>query len=242
LNRSITISGAGPAGLAAAISLAHAGWRVAVLERHAHVGLRFHGDFQGIENWTGDRDALEELATYGIRSELGQVPFREATYFSPGGREYTFRSEAPWFYLVRRGTDEGTLDFALRSQALAEGVQIQFNTTGRHLPEGGIVAEGPRRADAVAVGHVFETDLADGAFCAVADNLAPKGYAYLLIHRGRGTVATCLFRDFHMEKAYLARTVDFFQAKAGLRMRNPRFFGGSGNLLFPPVGRRARLL
>lgn len=53
--------GAGPAGLACAIALARRGRRVVVREWHDTVGHRFHGDFQGIENWTGTEDAFEEL-------------------------------------------------------------------------------------------------------------------------------------------------------------------------------------
>lgn len=33
----------------------------------------------------------------------------------------------------------------------------------------------------------------------LSDELAPKGYSYLLIHSGRGTVASCLFEDYHRD-------------------------------------------
>jgi flavin-dependent dehydrogenase len=41
---------AGPAGLAAALTLARAGVLTVVHEIRHDVGARFHGDFQGIEN------------------------------------------------------------------------------------------------------------------------------------------------------------------------------------------------
>ncbi len=62
----IEISGAGPAGLAAALTVTAAGQRARVYERRSDVGGRFHGDFQGLENWTTDIDVLEELASLGI--------------------------------------------------------------------------------------------------------------------------------------------------------------------------------
>jgi flavin-dependent dehydrogenase len=57
----------------------------------------------------------------------------------------------------------------------------------------------------------------------------PVYESYLLVNDGCGTVATCLFRDFHRERHYLERTVEFFREHAGLRWRTARRFGGSGN-------------
>jgi 2-polyprenyl-6-methoxyphenol hydroxylase-like FAD-dependent oxidoreductase len=45
----VSISGAGPAGLAAAMTLARAGVPTVVHEFRHDVGARFHGDFQGRE-------------------------------------------------------------------------------------------------------------------------------------------------------------------------------------------------
>lgn len=57
----IEISGAGPAGLAAALAITAAGLHALVYEKRPVVGSRFHGDFQGLENWTTREDVLEEL-------------------------------------------------------------------------------------------------------------------------------------------------------------------------------------
>ena len=66
----VTIVGAGPAGLACAIVLARAGRRVVVREWHKSVGSRFHGDFQGLENWSAERDILDELGAAGIEANF----------------------------------------------------------------------------------------------------------------------------------------------------------------------------
>ncbi len=238
----IEISGAGPAGLAAALAVAGAGRAACVYERREDVGKRFHGDFQGLENWTTDADVLEELASLGIDGGFEHTPFHEVTCFSPDGTSREFRSTQPLFYLIRRGSEAGCLDTALKQQALDVGVEIRFGETLHHLPAGGIVTQGPRRADAIAAGYLFETDMADGAYAAISDQLAPRGYAYLLICKGRGTLASCLFDDFHNERRYLERCVEFYTEKVGVSMHNPRRFGGGGNFSLPRTARKGNIL
>lgn len=227
--RKIEIVGAGPAGLGAALAARATGADVLVYEKRRDVGARFHGDFQGLENWTTDTDVLSELAGFGIETTFDHTPVCEIVCFDPDGIPHEMRSSSPVFYLVRRGSEPGTLDHALKTQALNAGIEIRFGNRHRHMPNGGIVAEGPHRADVIASGYVFETDMANGCYAAVADRLAPAGYSYLLIDRGRGTLATCVFKHFHNERRYLENTVEFFQQAVGLRWKNARRFGGSGN-------------
>ncbi len=229
MNRTVKIVGAGPAGLSAALAARTAGARVDVFEKRRDVGARFHGDFQGLENWTSDQDVLAELEQLGIRSIFDHTPVREITCFNPTGQEINLRSSRPLFYLVSRGPGVGSLDWALKSQAMVEGVTIHFNNRQRKLADGGVVAEGPHRPDIIAAGFLFETDMADGYYVAVGEQLAPGGYSYLLIWQGRGTVATCLFKKFHDEREYVDRTVAFFKEKVGLRWSSAHSFGGSGN-------------
>jgi len=238
----ITVSGAGPAGLAAAITAAGAGRHVIVYERNHAVGHRFHGDFQGLENWTSEADVLEELATLGIEPTFECTPFREAVLYDPDGHEHVCRDARPLFYLVSRGPGQETLDQCLKAQAISLGVELRLGAPSDYLPQGGIVAQGPRRADVIAVGYVFETDAADGAFCVLSGQLSAQGYAYLIVHRGRGVIATCLFEDFHNERYYLERTREFFDSKLGLTIRHARRFGGIGNFSVPVTARKGGML
>lgn len=225
----VDIVGAGPAGLSAALAARADGATVTVYEKRPDVGARFHGDFQGLENWSSQIDVLAELERFGIKADFAYTPVYEIVCFDPGAAAYSLQATEPIFYLIRRGTEPGTLDQALKAQALDAGVTIEFNHYHRHVPDRGVVAEGPHRADVIATGYVFETDMANGCYVAVGDRLAPDGYSYLLVDQGRGTVATCLFDHFHDERQFLDETVAFFQREVGLRWYKAKRFGGSGN-------------
>lgn len=227
---SIQIAGAGPSGLAAALTVARSGRRAVVYERHADVASRFHGDFQAIENYTTRGDALEELRAAGVEPDFKFTPFSEAILYDDQGREWRYRSSVPLFYMIRRGTEAGMLDAALKAQALGAGVEIRFSQHGP-APEPGrpvIRATGPRGSFAIVAGYIFQTGLPDLVLGALSDRLAPKGYAYLVTSGGVGTVASCLFTDFPNYRRYLDATVAFFTERAGMDMTAPRRFGGTG--------------
>lgn len=238
----ISIVGAGPAGLAAAITIAGAGGKARVFEQHADVGGRFHGDFQGIENWTARTDVLEELAAIGIEPRFDHTPFNEFVIFDRSGRDYVCRSGRPLFYIVRRGAEPGTLDQGLKEAAIEQGVEIRFGERVETLPAGGIVAHGPRRADGIVVGQVFDCDAPSGAYGIVSNEIAPYGYAYLLVCNGRATLAACMFADFHNERTYLDRASQFFERHVGVRAEGARPFGGFGNFAPDTPLRRGGLL
>ena len=197
------------------------------------MGHRFHGDFQGRENWTAAQDALEEFAAAGITPDFNHIAVSEGTVFGPTGRSYQIRSARPLYYLVRRGRMPGTLDAALLQQAVSAGAQLRFSDRATAVNGVAVLAGGPRQAEAIAAGYLFETDMEDGDWLAVSEDLAPLGYAYLLVHAGRGTVASCMFTGFKREAEYVRRTVTFFEQKVGLRMRNAKPFGGFANIRLP---------
>jgi len=231
----IVVAGAGPAGLAAAIHLAQHGYPVIVHEAKGEVGSRFGGDFQGLENWTTEDDVLEVMRAQGLTTDFEALPCRRGLAYDPRRQQYEIGSREPLFYMVERGPGPHTLDTALLRQAEALGVEIRFNSRLKHLSGEGILATGPKVADAIAVGYHFDTDMEDGFWVICDDNLAPKGYAYLLVMNGRGNVKTCMFEGFSREKDYVERTVETFTDLIGLDMKNPVDHGGSGNFRIPSM-------
>jgi flavin-dependent dehydrogenase len=224
----VTIVGAGPAGLACAIVLARAGVPVLVREWKEGVGHRFHDDFQGLENWSRAGDCLEELAALGIEPGFEHTATYLTTGFDSQGRAFDIRSERPLYYLLRRGPKAGSLDRSLLTQALEAGVEIRFNDRVKQTRGPSVLAAGPRRADMIAAGYLFETEHANGSWFSLDQKLAPGGYAYLLIQNGRGTLASFMSRGFGRQAFHVLRTATFFTETLGLKMLNTRKFGGFG--------------
>jgi len=229
----VSIVGAGPAGLACAIVLARADYPVIVHEQRPYVGGRFHDDFQGLESWSADGDVLAELARNGIEPTFERHAVCSGVAFDAWGGRYQIEAQAPLYYLVRRGAGQGTLDHSLLTQARALGVDVRFADRIKHVEGLAVFGGGPRVADAIAAGYVFDTDTPDGDWICFDNQLAPLGYAYLLIHGGRGTVASCMFTGFKREAEYVARTVAMFRDRTGLKMHNERRFGGYANFRLP---------
>ncbi|MBX3646340.1 MAG: NAD(P)-binding protein [Rhodocyclaceae bacterium] len=236
-NRSplVEVVGAGPAGLAAAITLARGGKRVVIHEAQQEVGHRFRRDLQGLENWSGHRDVLDLLRDLGLTTDFDMAPCVEATGFDAWDRPYPMRSSAPLLYLVERGPRNGSLDKALLDQALSFGVEIRYGSRKTLLDGPGIFASGPRAADAIAVGYHFETRLIDSVWVILDDELAPGGYAYLLAMGGRGTIKSCMFRDFGRSRLYAERTVERFRRLVDFDMKDSHFHGGAGNFRILPT-------
>ncbi len=233
--REIDVIGAGPAGLVAAINLAKGGYAVTLHEAAAGVGHRFHGDFQGIENWTTKSDVRDFLKRINVDVNFRFEPYRGGIFVSPSLHRREIRTREPLFYLVERGGEDGCLDFGLLQQAEAAGVKVTFNARSWNVDRGGFIAVGPRAADMIAKGVVFETNLDDEAYAIVDDRLAPKGYAYLLVNQGRATLATVIGKDFRSEKIYFQRTFEAFKKLVPMSMENVREFGGYGNFFLRPT-------
>lgn len=229
----IQVIGAGPAGLAAAITLARNRCDVVVHEASGEVGHRFGGDLQGLENWTSRQDVLSELQALGFNTDFDYLPCCSGTAYDAWGRFYRMRCDKPIFYLIERGPGPSALDTALLRQALELGVEVRFNSRVEHVDFPAILATGPKAADAIAVGYHFKTSSKNGFWIICDNNLAPKGYAYLLIMNGRGTVKSCMFSGFKHEKVYVERTVSRFRELVKFDMIDSQPHGGVGNFQLP---------
>lgn len=228
----VSVVGAGPSGLAAAIELARNGVPVTVYEARARVGGRFHGDLQGIENWTTEEDALPWLERLGIGAVCPHRPTREVILVGPDLVPHTVRGDRPLLYIVERGPGSGSLDRGLLARAESLGVRFRFRRPVRpdELEGPVIAATGPRGTRAVVAGIVARTSHPDQVVAIARDDLAPKCYAYCVVWDGRATLASALARDFSSAWHRFERARAAF-ARLGLSdFRQERRFGGRADV------------
>jgi flavin-dependent dehydrogenase len=193
--RPILIAGAGPSGLAAAISLARAGRAVEVHEARRDVGTRFIGDLQIIEGSSEREPVPGFLERIGIERNFYFRPATWATFYDHRERARTIRSEEPYGWFIRRGAEETTLDRGLLAQARAAGANVIFNS--RLKPEDAdIVATGPAAPDGLAREMTWKTDEPERIDVYFNHNLSPGGYSYLFILDGIATFGCAIVADF----------------------------------------------
>lgn len=227
--KSVKILGAGPSGLSAAINLSREGYNVDIFERNSDVGTSIKGNLQGIENWSEDQDVIEEFKNMNIKTNFLFEPFNDLR-ITNGQQNWDFSCKKPAFYILKRGTDENSLDQGLKNQALDNGVNIRFDETAP-VSDMDIIATGgdPRFKFAVGKGISFETEHENIAVGLVNNYHALKGYSYLLVSNGFGCIATTLFGGFQDINKYFKRTLDEFLTNFDLNIKNPNKFSGYGS-------------
>lgn len=229
--KKIQIAGAGPSGLTAAINLVKNGYDVQVYEKRPDVGKHLRGGLQGLENWSEKKDITTELKDMGLKINFDCDPFYEFIV-SNGNKHWDFQADTntPAFYVVKRGSVDGSLDYGLKEQALDEGVEILFE---QKLAEKDvdIVATGPVKNETfiVAKGISFDTSMEDTAIAFVDDKAAYLGYSYLLVTKGSGCMCTVLFDDFSNVGTCFENTEQIFSKMVDLDIQNPRPDGGVGS-------------
>lgn len=234
----ITVVGAGPGGLTAAIVLASNGREVNLYEQNEDAGLRFNGDFQGLENWSDKEDTLNIVSQIGIKINFLCDPYsgEDCFFYGPNRKQARIKTSRPLFYLIERGTGKDSLDQGLLKQAIQAGVNIRWNQKLSSIGDGhAIIGTGPKAADAIAKGMVFKTSRENLAIGFVDNKIAPKAYAYLLVNNGKATFATCLFEDFKNEKIYFERALERMKSIVDIDIRDPKEFGGYVNFYKEPI-------
>ena len=228
---SIRIAGAGLSGLSAAICLAQRGYRVEVFERNADSGQTRHADWDAIENWTTEEDFLACLTRWGIQPTFEHRAPLSFEVYDPRGDCYRVELPRPFFYLLKRGAEHGSIEQALKSQALEQGVTIHYSRAAEK-DQVDIWAAGARSAGFfLGTGITFRTSHPDLVAGLVDTLAAPKAYAYLVIVDGFATLSVVLTRDFKRAREYLDYCMQAFRRHKSFTMEDVRRTSGFGGLV-----------
>ena len=227
----IRIAGAGLSGLSAAIGLAKRGYRVEVFEKNTDSGQLRHTDWDAIENWTTEEDFLTCLGRWGIQPtfELRAPLFFEV--YDSKGECHKVALPQPFFYLLKRGVEHGSIEQALKLQALESGVIIHYNRASSK-DNVDIWAAGARSAGFfLGTGITFRTSHPDIVSGLVDTLAAPKAYGYLVIVDGFATLSIVLTQNFKNAREYLAESIKIFRRHKSLDMEDIKQTSGFGGLM-----------
>lgn len=226
----IAILGAGLSGLTAGIVLARAGREVLIHDVRADSGARFAGDFQAIENWTSPNDFLAEMRQWGLATTgFDATEVRAIDVMGTDDRVVRVSSDRIACRIVRRGVQPGSLDQALKADALRHGVQIRYRSRAE-AEHCHVIATGPRNTTGIVRAELFETDHPDQVTLKFDHRLAPGAYTYLVIIGGIGLIATVLMRRERDIDAYLDATIaSYLLHYPALKRANRRRITGAGS-------------
>jgi flavin-dependent dehydrogenase len=229
--KNIKIIGGGIAGLTAAIHLKKAGLDVHVHERKHYCG-KHTNDFQFLENWTFENDALDILRSMSIRTDFFINPWHSQEFISPSGKKYVGTSNKPLMYLIKRGRQPGSLDCTLEKQAIRNQVNIHYNSE-LNIEEADIVAIGINKPAVIATGIKFSFNHPNRSILILDDDLSYKMYSYFIVNENIAEIVSTnpVGRKDHTERLNL--TIKRFEEVLGIKVEpDAKRFAASGSLYF----------
>jgi len=207
--KTIRILGGGLSGLTAAINLKRAGVDVEVHERKRFCG-KHTNDFQFLENWIFEDDALATLQNLNIKTDFYIKPWYSLEFISPSLNKCLKRSSRPLMYLLKRGPMEDTFDHALQKQAIDAGIPIIFRSK-LDADDADFIANGAKEPDYIVTGITFPFDHPDKAITLFDDRLSLGMYSYFIVDDNLGEIASINPADRKDHKARFDLTVKRFE-------------------------------
>lgn len=230
-SKTIKIAGGGIAGLTAAIKLKMAGFNPIVYEKEEHIGASRHGDYEGLENWIYPQSMPTFLINAGFDfTEITTHPVFQFYIHTLKTETLLVQNNRPFFYMVSRGHRFNDFDNQLFNQCQNRGVQFEF---GKEAPVNcHIRATGSKKAAAYIQGINFQTKLKDQVHLLLGQKFAPEGYAYLIIIKGKGTLATAYKKIKNSDINPLENAREYFEEE-GISINDGKLFGSRGSFSLP---------
>jgi len=228
--KKVSIAGSGIAGMSAAIYLSKKGIPVIIYEKRSKPGKSRHGDYEGLENWIFDESTPLFFKNIGFDyNQIKSYPVDNFMVHTAGKDPLSVKSEKPFFYLVKRGDKKNDFDNQLYQQCNEAGVEFKLNTVAPDKCD--IIATGSRKASAYVYGSSFRTTQKNQVHLLLGHEFSPKGYAYLIIYNGYGTIATAFKKVKNAKSNYLNNCKKYFR-KLDIDIFNEQDFGSRGSFAF----------
>ena len=207
--KTVKILGGGIAGLTAAINLKRAGVNVEVHERKGFCGKATR-DFQFMENWIFEEDALVVLKKFNIERNFYVRPWYSMEFISPSLNRCFKRSSEPVMYVLKRGPMEGTIDHALQKQATNANIPIIFKSK-LAAKDANIIATGRKIPNYIITGISFPFDHPDTVIVLFDDRLSLKMYTYFTVNDQIGQIVVINPAERKDHKARLDLSIKRFE-------------------------------
>lgn len=207
-----------------------AGYKVVIFEKRKEVGARFNNDFQRLENRSSEEDVLSMLKGINVDTDFYYKGFRHFDLVNDLSDSFTMGSLGNRYvgYMIKRGTEDDSLDQHLKKQALELGIETELNSKMEEK-EVDIIATGPKFASGIVYGLKGSVSSEDKAVIMMDNSYAPKGYLYMAILDGRITLASVVMEDFNSANKCLQDARDKLMRLYGLDIKDVEYFGGFGN-------------
>lgn len=230
-NKSISIAGAGIAGLISALILKKNGFQPILYEKSSHCGKNRYGDFEGLETWNFNSNPIQKLNKLGIKTKFNYNAFDHFDIHIPEKQSIQIKSPETFFYMIRRGNKPGDIDYEFQKQAQDEGIEINFNTK-LDIKKADIIATGSKNAKAYIQGVVFKTSLHNQVHLILGNQIAPYGYGYLIIIDGEATLAVAYKNKDKKHKYILNNILEYSSNYIGINIPNYKEFSGYGSFSY----------
>ena len=209
--KKVRIAGGGIAGLSAAMFLQSNNISTIIYEKESKIGGSRHGDYEGLENWIFNDDIHSSFKDIGFEfNKIQSNPINSFFVHTSSEKPLRIQNKTPFFYLVSRGDNSNDIDHQLFRQCKKAGVEFKFGEAAPSYCD--IIATGTRKASAYIQGINFNTNLKNQVHLLLGKKFAPKGYAYLIIQNGSGTIATAFKKVKNSEEKYLENCIQYFKS------------------------------
>ncbi|MEE8437695.1 MAG: hypothetical protein V3S22_05090, partial [Candidatus Neomarinimicrobiota bacterium] len=216
--------------MTAARILTRRGKKVIIYEKEKAVGQSRNGDFEGLENWIFTDSGPDFFESHDFEwRKLKQQSIFSFSIHTGKPTALVLRSKLPFFHIICRGSAKNTIDSYLYEQCLKSGTEFRFGKKG---PEGAdIIATGSKKAAAYIIGTTFSTEMKDQVHLLLGRRFAPKGYAYLIVKDGRGTMAAAFKKSNDIGNP-LIESINYFKSR-GFNIPQGRSFAARGSFSIP---------